>query len=117
MANYTDIMPCVKVVPTTVGDFSTVESCSASINENPCYKCEICNDNAPVLGITMDCCNTNPNGEPLKVECGPMGGGGAFAPFFATYIEGQEEQCSSIGYVSGVLGLVMSVVLSMSAFF
>lgn len=119
LANYSSIMPCVKVVPKTVGDFSTLESCSATINEQPCHKCEICTDDAPAVGITMDCCNTNPDGEQLKVTCGPMGGGGAFAPFFDTYEEGNMETCSgavSVG-LSGVVGLlVFWVVVAVAVF-
>lgn len=118
-ANYSYITPCVKVIPQTVGDFSSLESCSASINELPCYKCEICNDNAPALGITMDCCNTNPDGEQLKVDCGPVGGGGAFAPFFDSYVEGEMEECSGVqGAETGLLSLLVYVASAlMGAYF
>lgn len=95
IANYSQITPCVKVEPVAPNDFSALTACTATVNGNPCWKCEICNDNAPILGINVDCCNTNPNGEPLKVTCGPVGGGGAFAPIFDTYQEGQEGTCES----------------------
>lgn len=91
-ANYSDIRPCVRVLPETPGDFSKLQSCSATMNGQSCYKCEICGDS----DITMDCCNTNPNGEPLEVECGETASG-LFAPFFKGYVEGQEGTCESSG--------------------
>lgn len=103
LANYSGIVPCVKIDPVAPNDFSSLAGCSATINGAPCQKCEICTDNEPALGISLDCCNTNPDGEQLKVECGGVGGGGAFVPFFETYENGTMETCSS-----GAFGLLSS---------
>lgn len=79
LANYSDIVPCVAVTPVAENDFSALESCSVTINGEPCQSCEICTDNAPALGMTIDCCNINPeddSSQPLKMTCGGVGGGG-----------------------------------------
>jgi hypothetical protein len=93
-ANYSTLVPCVKVIPAAPNDFSSVASCTATMNGAACYKCEPCSAYAPAPGISLDCCNTNPDGEQLKVDCGIVSGG-AFAPFFETYEEGKMETCAS----------------------
>ena len=106
LANYSDIVPCVKVDPIAPGDFSSLAGCSARINGALCQTCEICTDKEPALAITLDCCNTNPEGEQLKVACGEMGGGGAYVPIFDTYEKGSEETCSSAFDLFGSLSFV-----------
>ena len=79
LANYSDLVPCVTVVPIAENDFSQLSSCAVSINGETCQSCEICTDNAPALGMTIDCCNLNPEddiSQPLKMTCGGVGGGG-----------------------------------------
>jgi hypothetical protein len=93
-ANYSSLVPCVKVIPPAPDDFSSVASCTATMNGAACYKCEPCSAHSPSPGISMDCCNTSPDGEQLKVECGIVGGG-AFVPFFETYEEGKMGTCAS----------------------
>lgn len=101
VANYSEINPCVKVTPVAPGDFTSLTSCSVTINGDACHKCEICTTDNGGLGLSLDCCNTNPNGEPMKVECGAVGGGGAFVPVFDTYQESDTENCSSAGDIAG----------------
>ncbi|CAB9525192.1 expressed unknown protein [Seminavis robusta] len=118
-ANYSTITPCVKIIPNAPNDFSSLQSCSATVNGADCYKCEICNDKAPALAISLDCCNTNPNGEPLKVDCGLVGGGGVFAPFFETYNEDYEQCAGGISTMGSksVWFLVLAVGAFLSALF
>jgi len=113
-ANYSYIRPCVLVDPIAPDDFSSLAGCSATINDFPCNKCEICSENGATTGITLDCCNTNPEGEPLKVTCGPVGGGGAFPPSFEKYDTENMETCSAPP--GRVLWLVVALVSSVAVF-
>ena len=115
LANYSDIVPCVKVDPVAPNDFSSLAGCSVTVNGAPCQTCEICTDKAPALGITLDCCNTNPEGEQLKVDCGAVGGGGAYVPIFETYEEGSMETCSSGAYAVVFGRLTFVGLLAMTA--
>jgi hypothetical protein len=114
-ANYSTIRPCVKVFPQAPGDFTKLSSCEVTMNGAACYKCEICTDEDPLLALSFDCCNTNPNQEQLKVTCGLAGGGGAFVPFFDTFEEGQMEECKASGaadiYRSTELALLSTLVV------
>jgi len=75
-ANYSEITPCVTVRPTVPNNFTFLESCFVTVNGVPCQTCEICDDKAPALAVTIDCCNTSPSGEQLKMTCGLVGNGG-----------------------------------------
>ena len=115
LANYSAIVPCVKIDPVAPNDFTSLAGCSVTVNGAPCQTCEICTDNSPALGITLDCCNTNPEGEQLKVTCGPVGGGGAYVPIFDTYEEGNMETCSGGTYAVVFGRLTFMGLLAMTA--
>jgi hypothetical protein len=112
-ANYSALVPCVKVIPVAPNDFSSVASCTATMNGAKCYKCEPCTANPPAPGISLDCCNTNADGRQLKVDCGIVGGGG-FVPFFETYEEGKMGKCASGTKDGGLHGRVYELLVTAS---
>lgn len=82
---------CVAIV--TDNDFSTVSSCEASLNDEPCTSCDICeSDDA----LTLNCSNVIE--DRIQSECVEVGTNGAFSPL---YDRGEDEGTTGGGSPNG----------------
>lgn len=93
---------CVEVVTSTPRDFSTVESCAASLNGEECNYCEVCQGNT----LTVDCCNVMD--DKRQRECRAVTGNGGFTPIFD--IVNSPGQCTGVNTYDGrSFGVVSSL--------
>jgi hypothetical protein len=84
---------CVEVVTSTPKDFSIVESCAATLNEEACNYCEVCDANK----LTVDCCNVVD--DKRQSECTEATENGGFTPIYDTV--DTPGQCTGVNTYGG----------------
>jgi hypothetical protein len=83
---------CIRIFPVAAGNYSEIESCSATYNDEVCNYCVACDKEPGVnmSSITVNCCNV----ETDKVQtCGPVNENGATGTRFDFIAEEDQGKC------------------------
>jgi hypothetical protein len=93
-----NLVTCVQIFPVAPGDFSSLEKCIATLNDEMCNSCSECNDSRNstlnTTAATVNCCNVK---EDAIQTCGPVGPLGGFVSYYDEIPAGSEGTCPSGG--------------------